>query len=147
MASRAGEAPPRTRADAARVLGLSDAPGVALTARVVREAARRRAMEAHPDRATGSRARFASVMRAREILLGSETGARASTGVGWAESAARRRAENALPKHFRAFFVATGMVLLGVGTFVRPGAESRKAKRSPMVRGALGLPPERESEG
>ena len=62
-----------------------------------------------------------------------------------AERAARRASENALPRHFKSFVVATGVVLVGVG-LVRTNAGERKQTRSKLVRHALGLP-ERRTRG
>ena len=59
-----------------------------------------------------------------------------------AERAARRASENALPRHFKSFVVATGVVLVGVG-LVRTNAGERKQARSKLVRHALGLPERR----
>ena len=88
------------------------------------------------------------MMRARDLLLRDCVGG--AGGGTWrvatpAERAARRASENALPRHFKSFVVATGVVLVGVG-LVRTNAGERKQARSKLVRHALGLP-ERRTRG
>jgi hypothetical protein len=131
-------AAPLTRDDAMRVLGLDerDARNPSLVKRTVRE----RALDAHPDRATGSRERFSAVMASRDILLSDLRGGGTNRGFTMAESAARRATDNALPKHFKSFIVATALVLVGVSC-VRTNAGERRKARSPLVRDAMGLPP------
>ena len=145
--SRDVESLPKTIEEARRALGLD--PLRDADASAVKRAARERFVEAHPDGGRGSTARFMAVMRARSILLDAIEGGKDVGGVGTrasaAETAARRARENVLPKHFRAFFLATGAVLAGVA-LVRSGAESRKRARSPLVRGALGLPDRRSDD-
>ena len=142
---------PTTREEAMRVLGLEWGAGTRATPREIREAARARAMKSHPDLArdgAASGARFRAVMRARDLLLRDCVGG--AGGGTWrvatpAERAARRARENALPRHFKSFVVATGVVLVGVG-LVRTNAGERKQARSKLVRHALGLP-ERRTRG
>lgn len=138
---------PNTVEEARRVLGLD--PRADASASAVKRAARERFVEAHPDVPSGSRTRFMAVMRARSMLLSAIDGGAnvggSSVRVSAAETAARRARENALPKHVRAFFLATGAVLAGVA-LVRSGAEARKRVRSPIVRGALGLPNRRSDD-
>jgi hypothetical protein len=141
---------PTTREEAMRVLGLER--GDENSGDRIRAAARARAMDSHPDLArdgaAASGARFRAVMRARDLLL-RDCGVGGGGGT-WrvatpAERAARRASENALPRHFKSFVVATGVVLVGVG-LVRTNAGERKQARSPLVRHALGLPERRTRE-
>jgi len=129
---------PVTRDDAMRVLGLdeNDARNPSLVKRTVRQ----RVLDVHPDRATGSRERFRAVMTSRDILLSDLRGGGTNRGFTMAESAARRAADNTLPKHFKSFVVATAFVLVGVSYFRINAGERRKA-RSLLLRSAMGLPP------